>query len=131
MIRLSLKQFALACGATAKWVLNARPRLGQPVEYTDDDARWLRLARALNRDVGIPLCAAGELARRVLEHHPNTATPMPGTPMLDAPYRHADGRYGGLRYTGSRHAGPSVRRDALAASRVRATRSRDDGDRRQ
>jgi hypothetical protein len=86
MIRLSLKQFALACGATAKWVRNARPRLGQPIEYTDDDARWLRLARALNRDVSIPLCAAGELARRVLEHHPNTATPMPGTPMLDAPY---------------------------------------------
>jgi hypothetical protein len=81
MIRLRLKQFALACGATAKWVRNARPRLGQPIEYTDDDARWLRLARALNRDVGIPLCAAGELARRVLEHNPNTATRMPGTPM--------------------------------------------------
>src|SRR5690348_14841297 len=66
MIRLSLKQFALASGATAKWVLNARPRLGQSLEYTERDARWLRLARALNRDVGIPLRTAAALARRVL-----------------------------------------------------------------
>jgi hypothetical protein len=69
VISLTLKQLALAIGATPKWVLNAAPRLaraGHAFAYTDTDAKWLRLARVLNRDLRIPLPHAATLARRAV-----------------------------------------------------------------
>src|SRR4051794_254172 len=62
MIPLSLKEFAIAVGAEPKWILSTIPRLGGPIEYTASNASWLRLARILNRELGIPLWRAAELA---------------------------------------------------------------------
>ena len=67
MIPLTLKEFALAVGADAKWVQNAKPRLSRSIAYTSSDARWLRLTRTLNRDLRIPLAFASELAHAALE----------------------------------------------------------------
>jgi hypothetical protein len=69
MISLSLKQTALAVGAEPKWVLSAFARLGRErnaTAYSDDDARWLRLARVFHREMGIPLPAAAALATETL-----------------------------------------------------------------
>ena len=69
MISLSLKQTALAVGAEPKWVLSAFARLGRQRTaraYSDDDARWLRLARVFHRELGIPLPSAAALATDAL-----------------------------------------------------------------
>src|SRR5215218_8450743 len=67
MIQLTLKEFALAVGADAKWVQNAKPRLSRSITYTSSDARWLRLTRTLNRDLRMPLAFASELAHAALD----------------------------------------------------------------
>ena len=69
MISLSLKQTGLAVGADPKWILSAFARLGRErnaTAYSDDDARWLRLARVFHRVMGIPLPAAAALATETL-----------------------------------------------------------------
>jgi len=89
MIPLSLRQFASAIGADQKWVLNTAARLGRPFEYTADDARWLRLARSLNRDLRIPLPMAAALAAQALkseETRPDAT--QPDATALDATRRH-------------------------------------------
>src|SRR5678815_189346 len=77
MIPLTLKEFALAVGADAKWVQNAKPRLSRSIAYTSSDARWLRLTRTLNRDLRIPLAFASELAHAVLERSVSEAAAAP------------------------------------------------------
>ena len=77
MIPLTLKEFALAVGADAKWVQNAKPRLSRSIAYTSSDARWLRLTRTLNRDLRIPLAFASELAHAALERSVSEAAAAP------------------------------------------------------
>src|SRR5688572_20911960 len=88
MIPLSLAKLAWIVGAKPKWVLNATARLGQPLDYTASQARWLRLVRSLNRDLRIPLPKAAQLARAAFDHRPGRRT----VHLLDA-------RADGLRLT--------------------------------
>jgi hypothetical protein len=63
---MTLAQFAIAVGAGTKWVQNAAAALGRPFAYTEDEARRLGLARAIQGVAGMPLKRAWELAGEAL-----------------------------------------------------------------
>ena len=69
---MTLGQFAVAVGATPRWVLNALTRLGVPRRYSEPLARRLALARLLAQGTGSQLPDAFQLAARTLaEADPN------------------------------------------------------------
>ncbi len=63
---MTLGQFAVAVGATPRWVLNALTRLKVRRRYDEPLARRLALARMLGGELGMPLDRAFELAGRAL-----------------------------------------------------------------
>jgi hypothetical protein len=63
---MTLSQFAVACGATPKWVQNAASKLGWSVQYTAAAARHAGLVKQLQDDVGVPLEDADRLAADAL-----------------------------------------------------------------
>lgn len=63
---MRLAEFALLVDADPKWVLNTRALLGRGVRYTVEVAERLALVRILNRNLGIPLPAAWDLAGNAL-----------------------------------------------------------------
>jgi hypothetical protein len=77
---MTLAQFAIATQADPKWVQNAVATLGLYLNYSEEQARRLGLARVLNSTLGMPLRQAWDVAEDVLRH-PNarewTATEAP------------------------------------------------------
>ena len=67
---MSLSQFAVAVGASPRWVLNAHAVLGLKRHYTDRAARQLGLAREIRDATGIPLRRAWRLAAEALAAWP-------------------------------------------------------------
>jgi hypothetical protein len=63
---MTLRQFATTVGAEPKWVLNATRLLGRRLRRTPAEARWLRLVRLLQHDLGLSLAAASRAATRAL-----------------------------------------------------------------
>jgi hypothetical protein len=63
---MRLAEFALLVDADPKWVLNTRALLGRGVRYSVEAAERLALVRQLNREFGMPLPAAWQLAGRAL-----------------------------------------------------------------
>jgi hypothetical protein len=63
---VTLGRFAVAAGASPRWVLNALTRLGVPRRYDEPLARRLALARFITEAAGTPLSEAFTLARRAL-----------------------------------------------------------------
>ncbi len=63
---MTLGRFAVAVGATPRWVLNALTRLGLPRRYGEPLARRLALARFVAEAAGTPLARAFALAGRAL-----------------------------------------------------------------
>jgi hypothetical protein len=59
-------QFALAVGATEKWVHNAAAALGRGMAYTPATARLLAVARAVQAVTPVPLVVAQRLAATAL-----------------------------------------------------------------
>ncbi len=64
---MTLGRFAVAVGASPRWVLNALTRLGKPRRYDEGLARRLALARFLTEAAGTPLRDAFALANRALK----------------------------------------------------------------
>ncbi len=64
---MTLGRFAVAVGATPRWVLNALTRLRQPRRYAEPLARRLALARFISEAAGTPLPEAFRLAERALK----------------------------------------------------------------
>ncbi len=71
---MTLGRFAMAVGASPRWVLNALARLGLPRRYDERLARRLALARFIAEAVGTPLPAALRLADRALREADPHAT---------------------------------------------------------
>ena len=63
---MRLAEFALVVDAQPKWVLNTRALLGRGVRYSIEVAERLALVRILNRELGIPLPTAWQLAGKAL-----------------------------------------------------------------
>ena len=63
---MTLGQFAMAVGASPRWVLNALARLDLPRRYGEILARRLALARFVSEAVQMPLPEAMRLAERML-----------------------------------------------------------------
>lgn len=63
---MTLAEFSIVVDAPPKWVLNTRAILGLDSEYTVEAAEQLALVRALNRDFGIALPRAIDLAAKAL-----------------------------------------------------------------
>lgn len=61
---MTLSQFAIAVGATPKWVQNAPAALGLELRYTAAEARRLGLAKLLNEELGVKLSRAWAMAGR-------------------------------------------------------------------
>ncbi len=70
---LSKRQFALAAGATEKWVDNASRILGRPFPRTEADARWLAAVREIAQGFDMRLDCAADLATHALELDPTSA----------------------------------------------------------
>ena len=64
-------QFAMAVLADEKWVENAARLLNKRLKYSAGEARWLGLVRVLNREVGLTLSRAAQLADEALRHAPD------------------------------------------------------------
>lgn len=64
---MTLAQFAIAVGATPKWVQNAAATLRRRFAYTTAEAMRLGLARTLAETAGVPLLAADRMAASALE----------------------------------------------------------------
>ena len=64
---MTLAQFAILVDAPAKWVLNTNALLALGSRYTLEGAERMALLRILNRDFGIVLPKALELANIVLQ----------------------------------------------------------------
>jgi len=64
---MTLGRFAVAVGASPRWVLNALARLRLPRRYGEPLARRLALARFVSEAVGTPLPDALRLADRALK----------------------------------------------------------------
>lgn len=71
---MTLGQFAMAVGASPRWVLNALARLALPRRYDEPLARRLALARFIAEAVGTPLPDALRLADRALKEADAHAT---------------------------------------------------------
>ena len=65
---MTRSQFALAVLADEKWVENATRLLNKRLRYSAEEARWLGLVRVLNREVGLTLVRAAQLADEALRH---------------------------------------------------------------
>lgn len=63
---MRLAEFALLVDANPKWVLNTRALLGRGVRYSVEVAERLALVRLLNREFGIQLPTAWQLAGKAL-----------------------------------------------------------------
>lgn len=63
---MQLGEFALVVDAPTKWVLNTRALLRAAHEYTVEAAEHFALIRVLNRDFGVALPRARELAEQAL-----------------------------------------------------------------
>lgn len=63
---MTLGQFAVAVGATPRWVLNALSRLGVRRRYSEPLARRLALARFLAEGTSMPLVDSWRLAEEIL-----------------------------------------------------------------
>ncbi|OGT94933.1 MAG: hypothetical protein A2083_07920 [Gemmatimonadetes bacterium GWC2_71_9] len=63
---MTLGQFAVAVGASPRWVLNALTRLRVPRRYDEPLARRLALAKTLHASAGFTLPSAWEAAGRIL-----------------------------------------------------------------
>ncbi len=63
---MTSRQFAIAAGAEAKWLLNSAALLGRRVGRTRADARWWGLLRLLTEGLGLPLQTAAAAATRSL-----------------------------------------------------------------
>jgi len=61
----------MAVLADEKWVENAARLLDTRLRYSADEARWLGLVRILNREVGLTLSRAAQLADEALRHAPD------------------------------------------------------------
>ena len=59
---MNLSEFAIAVGASPKWVQNAAAALGRPLDYGEAEALRLGLARMIHETVGTPLLRAHEIA---------------------------------------------------------------------
>jgi hypothetical protein len=64
---MTLAEFSILVDAPTKWVLNTHALLGLARHYTVEDAQRLALVRILNRDVGVALPRARELAENALQ----------------------------------------------------------------
>ena len=62
---MTAHQFAIAAGATRKWVQNASMILGRRFRYTADEAKWLGLIRTLNLGLKVPLHSASDLVMQM------------------------------------------------------------------
>jgi len=71
---MTLGRFAVAVGASPRWVLNALARLRLPRRYGEPLARRLALARFIAEAVGTPLPDALRLADRALKEADPHAT---------------------------------------------------------
>lgn len=71
---MTLGRFAMAVGASPRWVLNALARLRLPRRYGEPLARRLALARFIVEAVGTPLPEALRLADRALKEADPHAT---------------------------------------------------------
>jgi hypothetical protein len=72
---VTLAEFSIVVDAPPKWVLNTRAILGLDSDYTVEAAEHLALVRALNRDFGIALPRASDLAVRALRSVTVAAVP--------------------------------------------------------
>jgi hypothetical protein len=63
---MTLGRFAVAVGASPRWVLNALTRLRVPRRYDEPLARRLALAKTLQGSAGFTLPRAWETAKRIL-----------------------------------------------------------------
>lgn len=63
---MTLGQFAIAVGASPRWVLNALTRLRVPRRYDEPLARRLALAKTLHDSAAFPLSRAWAEAARIL-----------------------------------------------------------------
>jgi hypothetical protein len=63
---MTLGRFAVAVGASPRWVLNALTRLRVPRRYDEPLARRLALAKTLHDSTGFTLPGAWETAKRIL-----------------------------------------------------------------
>lgn len=59
-------QFALACGAPAKWIQNARYILGRAPMAGPREVRWIGLVHELHSSLGCALAVAARVADAVL-----------------------------------------------------------------
>jgi hypothetical protein len=64
---MTLAEFAILVDAPTKWVLNTHALLGLARQYGVEDAERLALVRILNRDFGVALPRALELAENALQ----------------------------------------------------------------
>ena len=70
---MTRQQFAIAIGASEKWVHNAATALGRRIRYTTDEARRLGIAHAIQSAIGCPLWRADQLAAKALAAGPDQA----------------------------------------------------------
>lgn len=71
-------QFAMAVRADEKWVENAARLLNKRFKYSASEARWLGLVRVLNREIGLTLSHAAEVADEALRHAPDEGRVLVG-----------------------------------------------------
>ena len=64
---MTLSQFSIACGATAKWVQNTARILGWPLRYTADEACHVGLVKQIHEGLKVPLEIADQLATAALQ----------------------------------------------------------------
>jgi hypothetical protein len=69
---MTLGQFAVAVGASPRWVQNARAVLGSRDAYSREGAKHLGLARTISDCTGMPLVRAYGCAREALGAGPET-----------------------------------------------------------
>lgn len=69
---LTKRQFALAAGATEKWVDNASRILARRFERTEADARWLGVVREIAQGFDMRLECAADLATQALALDPTS-----------------------------------------------------------
>lgn len=77
---MTLAQFAIAVNADPKWVQNAAASFGRYLQYTEEEARRVGLARLIHVTVGTPLRAAYEMAEHALVSEPPADTIVAESP---------------------------------------------------
>src|SRR3972149_1304330 len=74
LIYMTLGQYAVAVGATKRWVQNARAALRDRSPYSEPGARRLAFAKAVKEACGTPLGAIYPLAEQALASWPARRT---------------------------------------------------------